>query len=229
MRAEEASFAAMLREMLNDEGGALLEEERRWHDRVPAQLDRTAMACLSAPSAAAAERPIRTPSLPASAALSGWRLALAGLGAAALLAAGTVAAVPALRARVVSLLPAPAVQETEAPGLLGDSPGDYQIPLPGPDYTVTDEARSERLAYRWFTSPDRELLVKIAYRLQEDRAAGGETEYVQLGPLWGTYCEADSTRLLILRDGPVFLLFESWGGTREELVEYAERLIASNR
>ena len=103
------------------------------------------------------------------------------------------------------------------------------IPDPGEEYAVTDEAVSQTLVYRWYSSREKELLVEIAYRLPEEQTLDGPVEYRAVGGMWGTYAEAERTRLLILRDSDVLILIELFGGEEEELKAYAQHLAEANR
>lgn len=139
--------------------------------------------------------------------------------AAAVLCAGSYALSPTVRSAVDGLVgieaPAPSKQ-----------PGEYIIPSPGEDFSVTDEAEGERMAARWFKSDRQQVMVQIAYRMPEDIDTG--QEFITVGGLPGTLTEADDTETLTLRDGTVIIRIQYFNADREELIGYAERLISMN-
>ena len=234
MAAKEAKFESLMQAYAAWEDEEIRAAEREWHDKVPDSLDRAvhelcAGALPAAPlllSGSAAVQVCARGGKATSAGLKAVKGAAIGLAAAALVTAGAYTFSPAVRELAAGLFRCETV--TEQVRASARSPADYSIPSPGEGYALTDEARGERLYYRWFTAPRRQLLVEIAYRLPEDVTQSENVELVELGGLWGTLSEAVGTELLILRDGEVFILIELFNGSREELMEYAEALTAAN-
>lgn len=215
---------ALMREYIDDEGARLLEQEALWHGRVPESTDRAARAALAAAgSGAALGRARPAHGLPS--AVAAVRALAMAAAAAAVVSVGAYAVSPAVRSFVSGLFAGEALTDARA----ARAPGEYVIPPLGDEYTVVDEGVGERLAYRWFTGPEYEVLVEIAYRLPEDMDGAENVEFIAAGGLWGTYCEAEDTCLAILRDRDVFILVEFWGGDRQAVLDYAERLVEANR
>lgn len=216
------TFAAMMRDMASREGEELLREELIWRERVPASVDAAARLALAEGGAPPARgipaRPaVKTP-------LSPMKLAILTVAAATALGAGACAASPSLRTALRESLPFAASRESDA-----RQPGGYTVPMPGPDFTLTEEAEGERMLYRWFTAGSREVLVQIALRLpQSDTETGPGEPQILSGGVLGSYYESGEGKTLILRDGEVLIRITVFRLSREELTEYAERIIAEN-
>ena len=208
--------------------------EQTWRRRVPPELDETVRRLQSGdlPPKPLLGRPCPARSLPhaaparAAGGLTAGRVTLLSAAAAALLAGGAYTLSPPLRAAVNALFCPPAQQQEEH--VQQRTPREYVLPSPGEEFTVTDEAVGETMQGRWYTSEEMEVLVQVAYRLPEDTSHTENVELVTVGRLWGTYHEAGGTRLLILRDGEVFIHIEFWGAEKETLFAYAELLAAAN-
>ena len=112
--------------------------------------------------------------------------------------------------------------------MLFRSPGAYTIPSPGEEYAVSDELTSDSLAYKWFTYNDHEVLVLIAYSLPESEAEPGEREAAAVGDAAGWYSESGESRVLELRDGGVLIRVVFYNAERDDVFDYAGRLLSEN-
>lgn len=217
-------FESMMRELVQTEGAKLLEEEKVWRGRVPEHIDKTAHLALSA--GAAAQAPIRA----GFAARHAVRAAAGIVAAAIAVTGGTLAVSPAARARAAELFGgAEAASGAYVARRSEKTPGDYVIPAPGGDYTVTDEASSERIRYKWFTSSEREVLVEVAYRLASGAYDAADAEFVFLSDgSMGTYREDDSSASVVLQDGEIDIRITFSNAVQEDVLSYTEQLIAAN-
>lgn len=190
----------------------------QWKSRVPESMDSMvrALALGAIPA-----KPKLMKAVAAGSAAVALKVTAVAVASALTLGVGAYAVSPAVRDCVDSIISGKAYDQKRGPK-------DYVIPDPGEDYSLTDEASGENMTAKWFTSDKAELMVQIAYRLPEDPNSSENVDLVTVGPLWGTYQEAENTGLLILRDGEILILIETWGAERAELMSYAEMLVQSN-
>lgn len=206
-------------------------DEAQWRDRVPESLDKriTALAAGILPAESALERlaPRHTGAgkRAASAVKTGTALRTIAIAAAsaAVISVGAFTVSPTVRERVDAWFDICAVQARRAA-----APGEYIIPSPGERYTVTDEAQSARMHGCWFTSEEREVLVQIAQSLPDGAEVSDDAEAVVVGGCAGLIEENGDTQVLILDDGGVMIRVELWGGDRDEIIDYAGRLLSAN-
>lgn len=226
-RLTNREFEILMREHIDRRGAWLLSENARWAGSVPEHTDRAAEKAFRTLSAcAAAGAPLPVPSVlarsaKAAAVGAGIKALAVTLAASAVIGAGAYAAAP----KVHELLGAAHSVTANARHL---APADYVIPDPGGDFTLTDEGASNKMAYRWFGSPEQELIVEIAYALPDEAVQDEKIEVMNAGSMWGTVSEAEHTQLLILRDGDVFIVIEYFNAGREELAAYAEAFAQAN-
>jgi hypothetical protein len=121
----------------------------------------------------------------------------------------------------------PAASETLQPRRA--VPGDYVIPSPGEDFTVTETVDDQRLVCRWFTSAEQELMVQIAYKLPLEITGAEGTEIIDLnGRVAAVYLEQGEQKLVELRDGEILLQIEYYNADKEEVLAYAAALAEAN-
>lgn len=215
-------FGVLMREYIDRRGARLLDEDRHWRDMVPDHTERAAESTFrTLRTCAASGVPFPTGIIGGKAAAGGVKALAIALAAAAAIGAGAYAAAPAVCGLAERAIPA-------AESVRHMAPADYIIPDPGGALTLTDEGFSKKMAYRWFGSPDQELLVEIACSLPEEAEQEGDVDAVDVGGLWGTVCETEHTQLLILHDGDVFILIEYFNAGRDELLDYAEAFVRAN-
>lgn len=218
-------FDALMREYVDRRGGALLAEEELWRDRVPDRADAAAEKTFRRLRACAATGvPLPTPAsiLPAAgAAAKAVKTVALTLAAAGVIGAAAYTAAPVLRdARGGGIAAVRRAAERK--------PAEYVIPDPGGDLTVTDEGSSGKMAYRWFGSPEQELIVEIAYAVPEELAGDGQGEITAVGSMWGELWHGEHTELLVLHDGAICITIEYFNADRDELMAYAESLVRAN-
>ena len=228
----------MLEELLRrDRTDRLLRRNERWRERVPEHVDRAAEHAFQRMQTwiDAGRAPAESLSGPAGAGTAGaaaaglgaWKLTALILTAAVLLAVGACTVSPALRESVGALFdPTQAGQTAERSA--GKAPGDYVIPSPGEGFELRSEAVSDTLAVKWFAAERRLLMVQIAEQLPEEPAAEHLVDGVEIGGLPGAVFELDGDQELLLRDGNVLILIRYWNADREDLLDYAETLVAAN-
>lgn len=233
MDRDEALFAQEMRDMAALEGSRLLKDERSWRKRVPESTDRAVMAALGLTAAAAAgmagKAGKRSAALTARGVgkLGALKAAVLAVAAAAVLSAGTIAAVPPLRNAVAERFTS-YTQSLSSPAAQQKNPGDYAVPSPGADFVLTDGAENERLVYRWYTLDRQEVLVQIARRLPEDELDGSPGETVMVGGTVGIYRASGERQVLLLQDGDVWIRIVFFARSRDALLDYAARLAAEN-
>lgn len=231
MRTEDERFEQLLRAYALRLDREIAEEDAAWGGRVPERLDRRIGALAAGAGAAALlASGVRKAAVVGGGPglLTALKALAAALTAAALLLGGAYAAFPALREAVNSTVGVS--QMAPQPGTaLPQSPADWTIPSPGPDYALRDEAGSDTMQGRWFTSPAQECMVQIALRLPGGSSLGEGAEAVELGGLRGEYLDTGLTQVLLLHAGDTLLRVEFWGAERGEVVGYAERLIERNK
>lgn len=211
----DARFEALLREMLAEAGDALCREDALWRDQVPESVKRAARDAVAAIPTAPALR--AGPRLPL-----GRRVllgAVLSLSAAGMATAGAYHASPTLRAWVDSRIAAPSAQAERMPG-------DYAIPAPWDEYEVTDAAQSETVNYAWFVRGSEQVLVEIALRLPDGVGDLPDGAPVSVGGLEGLYSEQKNALLLCDRGAYIFIKY--WNGGMEDVLTYAEALLAAN-
>ena len=210
----------------------------QYRDEVPEHIDRAAdrafrqmeawIAAGAIPSPAPETPPPPVPrrAVRLSAGTGAAKIAAAALGAAVLVAAGSCAAIPALRDAVSEALGIEAVQHGNEPRRSARSPGAYVIPSPGEDYELREDISTDTLAAKWFVAERRLLMVQIAPELQE--LPTGEGEAVTVGGMVGMVYEVDGDQQLLLRDGGNSILIRMYNAQREELLDYAEQSVLAH-
>ena len=218
------AFESMMRELVRDEGARLLEGEKAWRGLVPDSIDKVAYAAIAAGTAAKA-----APAAAGFAVKNIIKAAAVAVAASLVVTGGACVVSPAFRARVSDLLTG-----TEGAGSAyvqknaDKTPGSYAIPSPGDAYEITDEAVSERVQYKWFTSDEREILVEVAYRLPgNDAEAAGEV-LVLSGGLWGAYTEDGGTKTAVLHDGDIDVRITFSNAEKDDILSYAELIASQN-
>ena len=209
-------FDALLGEILREAGERLTEEDREWHDKVPEDFRKAGRDTIAAMSALVLPR--KKPRLP-----PGKRLLLAAaltLSAAGAVTAGGYYGIPSVHAWVDGRIAAVARENETA-----RRPADYVIPDPGEEFTLRDEAFTGGMAYRWFVTDRRQVIVEIAPELPENLSFQGES--VAVAGLPAVYSEEEQA--LLLFDGNAEIYIGYWNGTREETIAYAETLLEANR
>lgn len=195
----------------------LVQQRDALNAQVPESMDRAAEAAFQKMGAmAAAGAYTGIPKIGAG--LAAVKAAVISVTAAAVLIAGSCALVPVIRSAVDRA----AIEETAK----AKAPADYEIPSPGDDFTVTDEASSERIAARWFKSDHQQVMVQIAYSLPDSSLVG--QEYAAVCGIPAAVTETDDTQILTIQHGDVFIQIQYFNAERAELIAYAERLISMN-
>lgn len=228
-RISRKEFDALMEQYVDSRGADLLRQEPDWRGEIPEHTRRAAenaFRTVRTCAAAGAPLPHITGSAAgaaghASAAAAGLKLLSLAVAASAVIGAGAYAVSPAVRTFTMELM---GISERAQ----GREPAAYVIPDPGGSFTLSDEAVGAQMSYRWFSSATQELIVEIAYEVPEEMEPGEDPEVVTVGPLWGTLTRTERTQLLILRDGDVYIILEYFHADRDELLSYAERLVAVN-
>lgn len=222
-------YGAIFKEMAETEGKKLLREEKSWRKRVPEAVDAAAMAAiLGMPFDPPAKTPEKlTIKAPKAAGLSAAAVTAVSLAAAAAIGVGAYAGVPAVRDSVNgafssfgSVIAGKAVKSVE--------PGVIEIPSPGDEFVITDEVRSDRIAYKWFTSEDSEVLVEVAYNMLLSSGEQENAEKVNIGGVEGYYYRSDDKELLTMKKDEVYIRIAYFNSDRAELERYASELIRQN-
>lgn len=215
-------FDMLMYELVHEEGPRLLEENRRFRDKVPPRSEASARAVIAALGAGTAAK---------------RALGLAGQGKLLTLAAavtltaaitgGALIASPTVRqhaGRAVSAV----VETVTAQRAASRAPGDYIIPSPGEEFTVQESVDTDTLAYVWFAAGDRAALVEIASKLPEGTAIPEDAEPMPIGGTVGLCYEIDAAQYMIWQDGGVTILISLKNEDRQALLDYAERFAAAN-
>ena len=209
------------------------EQEQVWNTAVPKHTDQAAerafrqmeaMVAAGVPIAAGATAAKAAGGSKAAGAVTAVKVLAVAAAGAAVIGMGTLAAVPAARQGLGQLL---APERAETAQTVSRLPGAYVIPSPGEDFTVTDQAQSDTLNARWFTSAHQQVLVQIARQLPEESSEGA-AEAVTAGGLSGALYQSGSTQVLLLRDGDVLLRVQYFNGDRDTLLAYGQALAAAN-
>lgn len=226
-------FDSLPQDTIEAEGERLLKMEEEWHDRVPEHMDRAAeramdrsqdtlLAGLLLPLA------LKPRSRGAAKPLSAAKIAAIALAGTVTVTAGVYAASPTLRQELTQLL-APTVQTVETqPGQKTDAEEQvFQIISPGEEYSIVEQGEGDNVRYCWFASDRGAILVEVLFYMPE--RTPGETETVIVGGLPGSFTDTGSTRILVLESEENYLVIQASGAEREEILSYAEQLIAANR
>lgn len=206
--------------------------EKAYADAVPASVDQAADDALQkmqgwiAAGALPHEKPL------SAAGKTSVSIAKAGIGVkiaavvltAALLGAGTYAAVPAARDAVSALISAE--RAAAQPGRRDRQPADYVIPDPGEGYALREDVSTDTMIGKWFVSDRSFLMVQIAKKLPDIPADGGEA--IAVGSTAGMMYDVDGDQVLVLFDGDMTVLIRTYTENRQELLDYAELFAAAN-
>ncbi len=217
------AFESMMRELVREEGSRLLEGEKAWRGLVPDSIDKAAYAAIAAGTAAKAA--------PAAAGFTAKHIikaAAAVVAASVVVTGGACVVSPSFRARVSDFVGerfGGSSAYVESAG--SRTPGGYAIPAPGDGYVVTDEAASERVQYKWFTSDEHDVLVEVAYQLPGGESDDGEL-LVLSGGFWGSYREEGNQQIAVLHDGDIAIRITFSDAEKDDVVSYAELLASLN-
>ncbi len=102
---------------------------------------------------------------------------------------------------------------------------EFQIISPGDEFEIAEQMDGNRVSYVWFKSSEGEILVELLFYEPEPFA---DAEAIRIGALDGELSERDVLLTLTLRYGTNYLVIKSAHLEREDVLNYAARLIEAN-
>lgn len=227
MKISDERFIALMGEAQRRQYARINEQYR---DKVPESFDRAAektLRRLEGWVAAGAVPPQAVSYAPKKAAKGAAKASLAIKTAAvvlsaALIGAGSYAAVPAVRDAVNSALGIGHIASAHRV----KASADYIIPDPGEPYELQDSIETGTTTAKWFAGEGRLLMVQIAEELPELPEGAGEA--VTVGGTVGMVYDIDGDQVLLLYDGGMTILIKIYTADRQELLDYAQMFAAAN-
>ncbi len=223
-----AWFETLQQDYIEQEGERLMALEREWHGRVPERMDRLAATTVSdARSRVDAGLPLFL--VPPGQKSKGYNLLRTVKTTAIVLTAATAVAAGTYTLLAQGTAPGRSAVEATQPTLqntaMTQDASEFQIISPGDEFEIAEQMDGNRVSYVWFKSSEGEILVELLFYEPEPFA---DAEAIRIGALDGELSERDVLLTLTLRYGTNYLVIKSAHLEREDVLNYAARLIEAN-